>query len=88
MGPKTESSLDQQELKSDHDLLACKRVCFWFYAVLKVFQFFNGDSSQIHGSWTIFNQYLTSPLPWLWQASGSAILIILSAKGESHYHQF
>ena len=34
----------------------------FFYAVSTVFQLFNGDSSQIHVSWTTFNQYLTSPL--------------------------
>ena len=37
-------------------------VCLEFYAILIVFQLFNGVSSQIHVSWTIFNQYLTSPL--------------------------
>ena len=50
-----------------------------FYSVSTVFQLFNGDSSQIYVSWTIFNQYLTSSLFWHWQAS--AIPIILSAKG-------
>ena len=33
-----------------------------FYAVSTVFQLFNGDSSQIHVSWTIFKQHLASPL--------------------------
>ena len=33
-----------------------------FYAVSTVFQLLDGDSSQIQVSWTIFNQYLTSPL--------------------------
>ena len=33
-----------------------------FYAVSTEFQLFNGDSSQTHASWTIFNHYLTSPL--------------------------
>ena len=37
-------------------------VCLGFYPVSTVLQLFNGDSSQIHVSWTIFNQYLTSPL--------------------------
>ena len=37
-------------------------VCLWFYAVSTVFQLFNGDSSQIHISFTIFNQYITNPL--------------------------
>ena len=37
-------------------------VCLGFYTVSMVFQLFNSDSSQIHVSWTIFNQYLTSPL--------------------------
>ena len=60
-------------------------VCLGFYAISKVFQLSNGDNSQIHVSWTIFNQYLTSSLSWHWQAGGSAIPIILSAKGESHY---
>ena len=58
-------------------------VCLGFYAVLIVFQLFNGNSSQIHVSGIIFNQYLTSPLSWHWRASSSAI-----AKGESSYHQF
>ena len=37
-------------------------VCLGFYAVSTVFQLLNGDILQIHVSWTIFNQYLTSPL--------------------------
>ena len=52
-------------------------VCLWFYAVSTVFQLFNGDSSQIHVSWTISNQYLTRH----WRASHGAIAIILSANG-------
>ena len=41
----------------------CLFVClFGFYAVTTVFQLFNGDSSKIHVSWTISNQYITSPL--------------------------
>ena len=40
-----------------------------FYAVSTVFQLLDGDSSQIQVSWTIFNQYLTSPLSWHWRAS-------------------
>ena len=48
-------------------------VCLGFYTVLTVFHLFNSDSSQIHVSWTIFNQYLTSPSFWHWQASCSAI---------------
>ena len=56
--------------------------CLWFYAVSTVFQLFNGDSSQIHVSWTIFDQYLISPIFWHWRASRSAIPIILSANGE------
>ena len=59
-----------------------------FYAISTVFQLFNSDSSQIHVSWTIFNQYLTSPLSWHWWASHSAVIIILSAKEESHFYQF
>ena len=35
---------------------------FGVLAVSTVFQLFNGDSSQIQVSWTICNQYLTSPL--------------------------
>ena len=31
-------------------------VCLGFYAVSTVFQLFNGDSSQIHASWTISDQ--------------------------------
>ena len=42
--------------------VVCLFVCLGFYAVSKVFQLFNADSSQIHVSWTIFNQYLPSPL--------------------------
>ena len=63
-------------------------VCLGFYAVSTVFQLFNSDSSQIHVSWTIFNQYLTSPLSWHWWASCCAIPIILSVKGESYHYQF
>ena len=63
-------------------------VCLGFYAVSTLFKFFNSDSSQIHVSWTIFNQYLTSPLSWHWRASCSVIPIILSAKGENHFYQF
>ena len=48
------------------------------------YQLFNSDSSQIHVSWTIFNQYLTSWLSWYCLASRSAIPIILSTKGEKH----
>ena len=36
--------------------------CLGFYAVSTVFQLFNGDSSLIHVSYSIFNQSLTSPL--------------------------
>ena len=63
-------------------------VCLGFYVVSTVFQLFNSDSSQTHVSWTIFNQYFTSPLSWHWRASCSAIPIILNAKGENHYYQF
>ena len=46
-----------------HLIDLCKEfVCLGFYAVSTVFQLFNCDSSQIHVSWTIFNQYLTGPL--------------------------
>ena len=58
-------------------------VCLAFYAVSTVFQLFNSDSSQIHVSWTIFNQYLTSLLSWHWRACRRAIPIILGAKGFS-----
>ena len=58
-------------------------ICMVFYTVSTVFQLFNGYSSQIHVPWTIFNQYLTSPLSWHWQASHSTNPIILSAKGEA-----
>ena len=37
-------------------------VCLGFYAGSAVFQLLNGDSSQIHVSWTIFNQYLITPV--------------------------
>ena len=57
--------------------------CLVFYAISTVIQLFNGDGSQIHVSWTIFNQYLTSPLSRHWRASSSAIPIILSAKGKA-----
>ena len=47
-------------------------VCLGFYVVSMVFKLFNSDSSQIHVSWTFFfNQYLTNPLSWYWQASCS-----------------
>ena len=63
--------------------------CLGFYAISTVFQLCNRDSSQIHVSWTIFNQYLTSPqLSWHCWASRSAIPIILTAKGEIHNYQF
>ena len=39
------------------DTYACLFVCLGFYAISTVFQLFNGNSSQIHVSWTIFNQY-------------------------------
>ena len=35
-------------------------VCLGFYAIPTVFQLFTSNSSQIHASLTIFNQYLTS----------------------------
>ena len=38
-------------------------VCLGFYTVSNVFQLFNGHKSQIHVSWTIFNQYLTVYYP-------------------------
>ena len=57
-------------------------ICLGFYAVSTVFQLFNGDSSQIHVSWTFFlNQRLTSPWSWHWLASRSVIPIIQRAKG-------
>ena len=31
----------------------CMYVCLWFFALSTVLQLFNGDSSQIHISWTI-----------------------------------
>ena len=36
--------------------------CLGYYAVSTVFQLFNGDISQVHVPWTIFNECLTSPL--------------------------
>ena len=39
-----------------------KFVCLGFHAVSTVFQLFNGDSSQIHVSRTVFNRYLASQL--------------------------
>ena len=62
--------------------------CLWFYAISTVFQISNGDSSQIHVSWNISNQYLTSPLFWHCGASCGAIPIILRAKGDNYYYQF
>ena len=47
-------------------------------------QLFNNDTPQIHCSWTILNQYLTSPLSWHWLASHRTIPKILIAKAESH----
>ena len=58
-------------------LVAINFICLGFYAESTVFQLFYCDSSQIHVSWTI----LTSTRI----ASRSAIPIILSAEGESHY---
>ena len=46
-----------------------KFVCLEFYTKSIVFPLFNCNSLQIHVSWTIFNQYLTSPLSWHWLAS-------------------
>ena len=63
----------------------CLFVCLRFYAMSTVFQLLNCNCSQIHVSRTIFNQYLTCPLSWHWQASCSTIPIILSAKGESQF---
>ena len=60
-------------------------VCLGFYAE---FQFYKGDSSQIHASWTIFNQYLTRSLSWHWWTSRRVIAIILSAIEESHFYLF
>ena len=54
-------------------------VCLGFYTVSAVCQLFNGDSSQIHLSWSIFNQCLTNPLSWHSRASCSAVPTILSA---------
>ena len=51
--------------------------CVGFYALSRVFQLFNDDSSQIHFLWTIYNQYLNSPLYWHWRDNRSAIPIIL-----------
>ena len=36
--------------------------CLGLYAVSTVFPLFNGDSSQIYVSWTIFNQYLNQSI--------------------------
>ena len=69
-------------------MIVWRFVCLGFYAVSTVFQLINGDSSQIHVSWAIFNQYLISPLSWDWRASRSAIPIILSTTTtslNSHY---
>ena len=41
---------------------------------------FNGNSSQIHVSWTIFLPVLNQSIIWHWGASRSAIPIILSVK--------
>ena len=70
--------------------VTCKLTdCLGFYAISTVFQLFNGDSSQIHVSWTnIFNQCLTSQLSWQWQVSRSAIPLILSAKGKATITRF
>ena len=55
-----------------HILLYSEFVCLEFYAVSTVLQ--------IRVSWTIVNQYLTSPLSLHSWASRSAIPIILSAR--------
>ena len=59
-----------------------------FYTVSTAFQLLNGNSLQIHVSWTIFNQYLTSPLSRHWRASRSHFPIILSAKGKATFTSF
>ena len=57
-----------------------------FYAVSNVFLLFNGYSSQMHVSWTIFHKFLTGPFFWHRWLSRSAIPIILSAKDfQSHW---
>ena len=61
-----------------YDALFRDLIVFRVCAVSTVFQLFSGDSSQIHISWTILYQYLTSPLSCRWRAS----LIILTAKGK------
>ena len=53
------------DMRHGSSMVKCRKsnpVCLGFYPVSTVFQLFNGDSSQIHVSWTFFNQYLTSPL--------------------------
>ena len=62
-------------------------VCLGFMPLSTVFWIFNREFTN-PCLWTIFNQFLTSPLSWLWRASRSAIPMILSAKEESHYYQF
>ena len=54
-----------------------------FISGFTLFQFSTGGNSQIYVSWTIFNQYVTSPLSWHWQASGSAISISWAPRGKS-----
>ena len=47
----------------------CLLVCLGFYAISTVFQLLNGHSSQIHVSWTTFDQHLSSQLSWHWRTS-------------------
>ena len=59
----------------------CLFVCLGSYTVSTVYQLYDGDISQIHVSWTIFNQHLISPLSRHWQVSHNAIPIILRCQG-------
>ena len=76
--------LDPLDQKQYHPMTVIAKlfVCLGVYAVSTVFKLLNSDSSQIHVSWIIFNQYINSLLSWHWRASRSAIPIILSAKAE------
>ena len=70
----------------------CLRIWFSLFGVLCQIigisvTLFNGDSSQILVSWTIFNQYLISPSSWQWWACCSANLIVLSDEEKSYYFQ-
>ena len=60
---KTRACWDRvNSLLADNSEKRREFICLGFYAISTVYQLFNGDRSQIHVSWTIFNKYLTHSL--------------------------